>query len=191
MNIADSYQAAIASEFNPVICLGLELKPYSGGHDVLLEAFGSPFINESLPSFDDLVIGVLICSQHYQEAARTLKSRWLTKLVKYWGWRARKLNPVTETLRFKSYVSEGRKFPDDVCYKVDMDGRELSSPSNQRMKILLMREIGMTEHEFLSRPLALSVSDWCTIQELDGVMGSMSVNDKAMFAEAKRRRNGA
>ncbi len=174
--------------------MGLKLLPYSGGHEMLLDAFASPFITDELPGFDDLIIGCLICSQRYDEAAKTMRSSWLPRIVKYWGWRARKLDLVKETLAFRDYVSEGRRFPNDICYrvKVESEERELSSPSVQRTKIFLMRELAMTEHEFYSRPLALSVADFCTIQELEGVMGAMSENDKAMWAEVKRRRqNGA
>jgi len=164
------------------LCLGLILHPYCAGHEVLLDAFDSPFLMDDLPSFEDLIEAVYICAQPYSSA----KSNRIAKIgVRFWSWRTRKMDLAKEFVRFKDYISEGRAFPDEIKYKIDTEEVSFTSPSVQRLKCFLMKEIGITEEQFLNQTLAKSNADFCTLQELKGTMGGQTDTDKALW-EAHR-----
>jgi hypothetical protein len=85
MDTAAWYQAAHSS---PPIVLGLKLRPYSLGHEILLGRFNSLFAGgpgEEAQLFPELSLACLICSQDYQSALRFLESPWRVNLfLKVW-----------------------------------------------------------------------------------------------------------
>lgn len=185
MNIAQAYHAALFPTEHVV--LGLRLEAYTAGHEVLLDAFECPFLDgkpEDFYSFTDLVFGTFVCSQPWKDAKKSLTSGWAKKVVQFWSWRARKLNPAEEMLKFRGYLEQGRAFPDELKIKI-LDVHDLGAPAVHRTKIFMMQELGLSEEEFFARPLALSNADFCTIQEMYGKVASISDTEREAYRSAR------
>ena len=73
----------------PFTILGRNLKPFSLGHELLFQRFGVNFSVESkdAPRYEDLILGVLLCSQEFDQALLSLQSRGLPHRIKFWAWR--------------------------------------------------------------------------------------------------------
>src|SRR5688572_30214618 len=92
-----------AADPGPHQVLGLELLPFSIGHFILLQKHGSVFVSQDggEPEISDLLLTVLICSQTYEEAKKSLRSIWLFWRMRFWGWRCRKRNVLDEAMRMR------------------------------------------------------------------------------------------
>lgn len=82
----------------PTVVLTLRLRPYSLGHEILLQRLRSPLVavevrgSESPDVCTALILATLICSQTFEAASRSLHSPFLGLFLKLWAFR---LNPFT------------------------------------------------------------------------------------------------
>ncbi len=169
----------------PPRCLGLQLRPYSLGHDIILHALDNAF-TQGRRDINDLLIGVFICSQSYRDWERASKSIWLPVFLKVWGWFIRKRDFRVESEIFEQYLLAGNDCP-DVNQNVSAEQRELAMPWQERLKVMLMVKLHLTEQEALDRPLALSNMDWCCLGELDGTINLFNNRDEAFLDFHKKR----
>lgn len=157
-----------AAEPRPHRVLGLELLPFSIGHFILLQKHESVFVSQSggTIGIEDLLLAVLICSQSYEDAKKSLTSRWLKWFVKYWGWRSRKLNIFEEAKGLKEYMAELEKTPDVVRSESKGDGGGM--PWICTLRVFLMADLHMTNAEIMDYPLVLAQWDFYAFQALRG-----------------------
>ncbi len=172
---------------NPPRILGLQLKPYSLGHDLILTALENKFL-EADRSIDDLFIGVFVCSQSWSEWGRWSNSRWLPVSLRIWRWFIRTKDIRDAFNLFENYLELGRDCP-DINMPVAAVGKASSfgSPWQERLKIFLVCKLGLTENEAMNRPLALSNFDWACHGEMDKTLELFSEKDEALLAFHRNR----
>jgi len=173
-------QAAIPE---PYRVLGKRLKPFCLGHQLLLERFGCSFASGGPHGFADLILGVFICSQTYEQALESLNSRWVLLRVKLWGLFWRRFDYIEKIKLFDLYVSEAKQQPQ---FWIEREGRESNIPFNQFLKSKLMQELGMGESEALNTPYQSAIWNFCTWLESEGAIRLFSERDIALIEAAKR-----
>lgn len=175
------YQAAIPDAWE---ILGVKLKPFSLGHVVLLHRIDSPFVNgtiSGIPTFDDLALSVLICSEDYQTSLQCLDYPFLSRVLRRWAdqltgmnhwWvraglrKAKTIDFVQTAVEFTNYIREHSKIPDYDFNPADF--REMHCPEVQVVKVTLMREMGFSESEIMDRGWGHCLWDYVTLRALDG-----------------------
>lgn len=168
-----------AAADKPPRCLGLQLRPYSLGHDIILSALDNSFLKAER-DLNDLFIGVFICAHCWDEWKTVRRAWWLPLFLKLWGWHLRKRDFRKDCEIFESYLQSGYYCP-DINVPVGQRRSGTAMPWQQRLKIFLMIKLHMTESEALNRPLALSNMDWATAGELDGTLELFSDRDEAFL----------
>lgn len=176
------YLAAIPDAWE---ILGVKLRPFSLGHVILLHRIESPFLvgwkAESLPTFDDLAVAVLICSCTYEEALEVIESPALPSILRTWAdritgmdqWSVRigwnKATPVdftTAAIEFSDYIKEHSKIPNYEFNPSDFN--DLNCPEVQVVKVSLMRDMHIPEAEILDRGWGQCLWDYVTLRAMDG-----------------------
>jgi len=172
--ISAQYYAAERPETPRVI--GVKLAPYSLGHRVTLHAYGNSFANGKEWTFSDLILGVLICSQSWTEWNRTRANPFLGMFLKFWGWKAGRFNIAEEGKKFAAYIHAGSYHPE--VNSPASGGKEMVSPWELRVKLFLMRELGLSETAAMDRPLNLAWLEYCAHGELNGSIELFSATDR-------------
>lgn len=176
MILADFLKAAVP---DPVTCLGIRLRPLSLGALLLLYRFENAFImRPSKPGqwlnlaeypLGDLLQGILVCSQEFDQAQATLADPGLKKDMAAWGrqlegpiWtrhtRAGKIRFQTRLRRaseiFAAFIHRGRQYP---CTKAEVGPeKEIGSPWPLLTLTALMGELNQDLTTAINQPLALS-----------------------------------
>ena len=183
--IAAFQQAALPEPFK---VLGKNLKPYTLGHDILLGVFESGFCRDikTPPTYEDLIISTWVCSHlTYGSVCEQLHGRAIRAKLKLWGWRCGNFDLAEAYIHFSNYVNAHTQEPD---YWVEQAGGRNSAPSgmpfSQFLKVTMMREFGMKEHEALDTPYAQANANYLTILESNGRIRFMSEEDKAAVVAA-------
>lgn len=176
----DFAYAAAARQARFVI-IGLELKPYSIGHELLLLQQGNPLLLDSdrfskLPFEDQyraVIRAVLICSRDWRSNQRPHK--WM----RFWSWKNRNADYALAIADFRNYRQQGSTHPPApeaeaymISNKDDSNSaREKGSPILARVynHVCAMpdREIfnyGRTAYDF---PLGLGLFLWLSRLEED------------------------
>lgn len=175
------YQAAIPDAWE---ILGVKLRPFSLGHVILLHRIDSPFVSRTLsdhPTFDDLALSVLICSESYEKAVECLDYPHLPRVLRSWAdrltgmdrWtvrmglrKARIIDFLQPAIEFSNYIREHSKIPDYDFNPADFS--EMHCPEVQMVKVTLMREMGFSESELLDRSWGLCLWDYVVLRAQDG-----------------------
>jgi len=154
--------------------LGLQLHPLSLGHRLILERAESPFISDGIIGIVDVIFAVLVCSMRFEEATAFFDSYRCGKQIRKWVRKLRKLDFISKIQEFRRYWFYGNLVP---TYSIvdDKGANEWSgTPWPQRLKIVLMSELGLTESEVLNRPLRLCWWDYLCFEELRGNVNVIS-----------------
>lgn len=174
----DFYKVAVPE---PTTLLGLRLRPFSLGHLILLHRVESVFVDGGAPTYEDLAISVLICSQDWKGGCEIFNEpdlvrfmlRWHDKLTGRDKWlvklglrRPTVVDLESKCKEFADYLSQGMRLP---CYSYDpSDSRQVELPMVQMVKCRLMKEMGFSEAELMDRSWALCLWDYVTLQALNG-----------------------
>lgn len=89
----------------PKIC-GKQLLPFSVGHYFLLRNLNSPYIKGGIPTYNDLLMAILICSMSFETCQKILvynPKMWKWSL---WFLRWQLINLETAEKSLKQYLSE-------------------------------------------------------------------------------------
>ena len=180
---------AVFSE--PPIVLGVQLRPLSAGHKLLLRRF-VPI--ERTPG--SLALAVMICSQDYKSALADMSSPELSETVsrfcfalthESWRklWRRRAVDYEAEWDKFCEYVETANKCPGFKAVS-DKEPEPSHCPEVLAVKVSLMRHLGITEAEFLDRPWIVSLWDYTAINEQLGAVKFLPENYEEKYAEAQK-----
>lgn len=171
----------------PFTILGRNLKPFSLGHELLFQRFGVNFSVESkdAPRYEDLILGVLLCSQEFDQALLSLQSRWLPLRLKLWAWRCGKFDVAKKMRLFHDYISEATKLPEYRQLREEGDPIKTGAPFVQTLKIYLMEKFGLNSAEALDTPYSLAVWDYFTSQENAGAIHIVTEEDRIEEARIK------
>lgn len=174
--------------------LGLQLKPLTIGHCLLLEQF------ECLPVKDDsdLITAVLICSRDHDEFMPLLEDPWLKWKLRIWHWRLGKIDWVEKILAFGDYFDSQSKPPLTVSLQDSQSSGESGCPFMLHLKTYLTARCGYTQAEVLKTPVGLALWDYYAHAELEGnvkivdreaaekAVTDLDENIDELFAEARR-----
>ncbi len=163
-----------AARPEPPRCIGLQLRPYSLGHHIALHAYDSSF-TQGRPRFEDLVLGVFICSQTWA-GWEAWRSSWkLPIMFKIWGWFAGKFDVRAEGERFSAYITQSSETPEVA---IPAKGRALSAPWESRLTLFLIKHLRLTYEQAMDFPIALAWQHYTAHGELDGSITLLSDADK-------------
>ncbi len=173
-----------AARPEPPRCIGLQLRPYSLGHHIALHAYDSSF-TVGKPRFEDLVLGVFICSQTWAGWEAWRNSWKLPIVFKIWGWFAGKFDVRAEGERFTDYIAQASEVPEVA---VPAKGRTLSAPWESRLTLFLIETLHLTHEQAMDFPLALAWQHYVAHGEREGNITLLSEADKSglEFAQSDR-----
>lgn len=164
--------------------LGLKLKPYSLGHSLLLERFGSPYAVGGRIGVEDLLFGVLVCSNTFEDNLALLDSQEMWSLVAKWrrkvfrrcfGLLPRRIALGEKFTLFADYIADGMTRP--KVFVKQSNGREQGAPIEATLAVVLMKELGLTFSEVMNAPAPLCWWHYVTLAEL---------NDRATIFDQER-----
>lgn len=198
--MTDEFYLAAVPDEQPRM-LGLQLRPLSLGHLILLHRYGSNFVSETPkdPGFEDLAISILVCSMTYRKGVELMHqdlfqkmwkwhdritgcNRWLVRL----GWKKPNLiNLREECEKFARYLKDNSKVP---YYSFDPgDFREMHCPAVQHVRVKLMRDLHFTEDQLMDRPWIACMWDYVTLKACDGEVTMQNRDDFEDAMEAGRK----
>jgi hypothetical protein len=128
------------------IVLGTVMQPLTLGHVWLLHR-ETEILEDEIPHLDCLIAACMICMLPHNRFESISRKWWINLLLKWWGWRCRKLDFLLEHQKFGDYMTENCAQPEWKAQQGKM--RSLSSPWHIRMVAMLMSELGMTKAEAL------------------------------------------
>ena len=165
-------------------CLGLELKPFSLGHNILLHGVESAFVMGGLPDFSDIAISVFICSRSYTDAVKAFHSKEVHKFMAKWQKQIGNFNLPEKCALFAEYLKQGNEVP-TYSWPEDQEGksRPSTSPIVLAVKSTLQHKLNFREAELMDRPWNLCLLDWLILKELEGAIAFV---DEDALAEAKK-----
>lgn len=141
-----------------VTVLKLRLRPYSCGHELTLSQAGSPFLTGARePTFLDLMLAVLVCSQTFAEGRKILQQRSGGGMaVSLWGLLARRTrDKFAEETKFIDYLTRGTWSPPTAkTIGRGISYRELKAPRVWRLVPFLCRHAGLSEAQAWDYPVA-------------------------------------
>jgi len=186
---ADWYQAAVPDD--PPVVLKLRLRPYSLGHEILLQRFGSPLVRDAsdvkngnsalrVPHLaDSLVLASLVCSQTFSGALKTLRSPFLGWLLIFWHWRlGKKVDWAREVVTFTNYRATGMWWPET---NQSVTARKLKSPWPFLLLAVLRSEFAMTRAEALDLPMTEAACLYTAWGEREGSTDPFGEADEALL----------
>jgi hypothetical protein len=179
-----AFQQAALPE--PFTVLGKKLKPYTLGHDILLGVFESGFCRDvkTPATFEDLLLSVWVCSMDAPSVWEHLQNPRLGKTLRKWGKQCGLFDVSEAYVAFSNYINAHTETPAYWVEDRNGGGSPSDIPFSQFLKVQLMREFGMKEHEALDTPYAQACLNYLTILEGNGRIRFMSEGDKAAIRAA-------
>lgn len=144
--------------------LGLELKPLTIGHCLLLDRFDC--VNVQDP--DSLVMAVLICSDDHEKFQSVIESRWLDWQLKIWRWRLGKVDWLEKIQLWHEYFDGQSKPPLTVSLQ---DGKGMAgsgTPFMQHLKTYLQAKLNYSPSEALNAQVGMALWDYYSHAEIEG-----------------------
>jgi len=183
--VRDFYQAAVPE---PVTLLGQQLHPLSIGHWILLERFECSYIAGGSATIPDLMLGVLICCNKYDEFISLARNESIMELTKKWTKRIGNFDFAEKSKNFSDYIDDSIKNIPKYWVEEKKSGasRKSGAPYIQTLRAFLLSKTSLTETEIMNRPFALSVWDMITVLEQEGTLRIHTKEDEDLENEAKR-----
>jgi hypothetical protein len=174
------YGAAVGE---PCRLLGLDLKPFSLGHVILLHFLDNAFVTGAPPTMEDLASAVFVCAQSYQDNLAvlhtgkvTLVNRWgvvrlttVGKAMQHWQRSIGAFDLGEKCREFRVYMERGSKHPIVSTVHGVRPGSQLNDcPFAQVVKVALLSEMNFTEAEVMDRSWSLCLWDYFTLKMIAG-----------------------
>ena len=180
---------AVFSE--PPVILGIKLRQYSAGHKLLLRRF-VPI--DMTPG--SLALAVIICSSSYCDGLDAMLSSELPSVVSKfcfrvthgsWRnlWRRREIDWQSQWESFCDYVERSSQCP-PFSLVSDREGQPSHCPELEYVKVTLMKNLHISEAEFLDRPWLMSLWDYAAVNEQLGIVRILSENHADEYAQSQK-----
>ncbi|HWN09770.1 MAG TPA: hypothetical protein VNO50_10965 [Pyrinomonadaceae bacterium] len=176
---ADEYLSAALPE--TVTLLGQRLMPFSLGHYKRLLRWKNWFVlpiedrADAPPQLHDLIMGVWICCQSWEECTEGLFDRNLHSKLKKWGENVGKFDFAGKCNRFTQYIADGSKWPE--VHNPAHSGRSSGSPFVHRVQMILQGKLGHSLSEALNKPWGEAIWDYFGFWEMEGAVQLFSQDD--------------
>jgi len=164
--------------------LGLELKPLSVGHILLLEKFGCLEPKDE----GEFVLAVLICSQRPQDVPATLDDRWLWLKVRLWFWRLGAFDWNEKAKIFSKYIEAHTATP--AFRSLNERGSSLEhsgTPHVQHVRVTLMSKLNYAPTEAWEVGFGQAMFDYLTYHENEGAVEILDREHRAEMREEADR----
>jgi hypothetical protein len=182
--VRDFFQAAIPE---PVTLLGQQLHPFSIGHWILLERFDCSYITGGAATIPDLMLGVLICCNRYEEFISLARNESIFQLTKKWTKRIGNFDFPEKSKSFSGYIDDSIKNLPKYWVEEKKSGtpRKAGAPYIQTLRAFLLSKTSLSNADIMNQPFALSVWDMTTVLELEGALRINSKADDEAEEQAK------
>lgn len=176
-------KAAIPEPFQ---ILGLRLKPFCIGHYLHMSRFNVAFVSdEDEPAtFNDLVLGVLICSKTYEEFLEFLNQPDTEEQITKWGQECQLFDMAEKVALFSKYIADGSVMPK---FWEEESGRPSGAHWTQSVKLILTSELGYTNSEAINLPLPQAFLDFFKFCEGKGTVRLLTEAEIEMIEAAKKQ----
>lgn len=166
----------------PFTVLGRKLKPFSIGHEILLQRFDCNYslMAQKAPGYADLILAVFICSRTFEEALEALQSRSLRIQMRAWGWYCGRFDYPEARSFFQRYLVAHTQWPKRFWFLQQSKGGEPGAPFVQSLKVRLQKDLGYTESGALNAPYAVALWNYLTHLENSGAIRLFNDRDAAM-----------
>lgn len=164
---------------DPFTILGLELRPLSIGRLLLLHRFGVLADGHQPKDFQDLVLGVLICSRPVAEVSAFLRARRLP--VAMWLWRKRVgKSPARMAQAFGLFKRYSKRPQIGVNTHDNGPDGVPGAPWLQHLRVELLSKCHWTIADIEERPYGEAVWDYYTYWEN---LGKLDIDEGERLAE--------
>lgn len=177
-------QFSLAARPEPVIILGLLLRPYSIGHELCLIRASNPLAESETGTPVDLAEAVWICHQTWAENRDELFDRLF--FLKRWIWRARlkrkRIHFERELKAFADYRESGSlEFPLSGIPDPDGSGYPVRPRGAPFLACLHLfeRARGLSVDQSWDYPLGLAKCEWQAHWEMEGALRVYNAEDAA------------
>lgn len=183
-----AYVAAAIPE--PFQILGLRLKPLCLGHYFLLERFENAFVSnkDAVATFDDLIMGVLICSMTYEEFMEFLFQSDFEEQVFQWGKKCGVFDLAEKCRLFHEYITKGSEQP--IVFYEQEQGAPTGAHWGELLKLVLTGELGYTSSEALNLPLTQALHEFYKNAENKGIV-TIAREDEVEAVKSAQAREAA
>jgi hypothetical protein len=164
------FASSAATVPEPCKVLGTTLRPFCLGHHLLFKRLNLPFCGNALTNAteDQMLIGIAICGQRYEEGLEQLHSGDWKKTFSTWLARVRRVTDAEKLKEgfalFRAYLQDGYA-PIPVWKHMTAKGVQLSGPWEVTLKNALVMG-GYSESEVLNGYLPGRWYDYYSQSEL-------------------------
>jgi len=155
---------------SPVRLLGFRLRPYSVGHELILQRQANPLAIGGGVELRHLLEAVLICSQTWKENDRMASDPFIGLKLRLWKFRVRRENLPAAVQHFRRYREHGTLSPPCSSPIQKRTGRKPGSPFMARLALFLFQEVGVAERDLYDYPLGLAQFLWAAHWEGQGCL---------------------
>jgi len=165
----------------PRVVLGLLLRPYSIGHELLIQADSSDFAKPETA----LISLVWICSNSWKENTRNRLDPLMS--LKLWLWRRRcgRRDFKKELEKFQAYREEGSlEFPLSELIETDgrRRGRATGAPFLLKLQQFVCFHFKLSESEAWDYPFGMAKMHWSCMAEEEGGIKIRNEHDESFEA---------
>ena len=170
--------------------LGMDLRQYSLGSEILLHATGNNFVTGGKPDIDDLISGIVICTQEYQDALYDMRhpeetaaavNKWHKRIFSQAKKHKVEIDFPQAIDAFASYLKDAVEPP---TFIISEDGKEIEAPSPILFINVLTSKLGWTLDQALNQAKHLAVWSVFVYQAMDG---KITLVDSDIMKDAQRQ----
>ena len=171
------------------IVLGQKLKPFSLGHQLILEALDSPFVFENRPfSMADLCLAVRVCSRWSDDMS--LNNPTYRERIRFWRGTINSGYFQRESQRFIDYLDD-HLAPPKFWDRADTPVIRQSTPWTLEIATTLLRHTGMRESEVWRMPIGKAIWYCSIFAKQTGCDLEILSTDEEEFLDSLRKENPA
>jgi hypothetical protein len=188
----ESYWSAVVPE--PVRILGLELKPFSAGHILLLHRTGNVFAVGGELSEEHLASAVFLCAQDFRAGLASLSDPETPKWIAKWRKKVGAFDLSASVQLFQDYIKNGSEFPLQYSAKPQKGVASVpitNLPAVHVVRCQLKHYYHVSEDEFWNMPWGLAQWDYFTVPVMEGqgdLVETLAVDNALAVADALHRR---
>lgn len=176
MHEAALAQAALPA---PTMILGLEMRPYSIGHEIWLIRQENPLVIGGEPEPRHVREAALICCETWKGALAMRKDWLIVPKLKLWKWRTRKENLALAMADFYNYRRGGcLNFKTEPSGRPGQATRLLGAPFLIRLIQFLVSTLRKTEEEVMDYPIGLAQMHYSAWLETEGCLQVYNEHDE-------------
>jgi len=144
----------------PCIC-GLQMRPYSIGHELILSELGNPYASGGIPTKVDLLFALQVCARRTDKVREWLMAGGLrTRRMAWWAYRCGRGDMADAEAAFRTYWADYNNLP-ALC---NASGKRLNASPQWHMAGILMQHCDALCRQYgnvwdVPKPIAICAVD--------------------------------